>query len=61
MNLGKKINKTDIRNKLTYLFGVIDNSCDYQVHFIMTDGESVWNKYYSKVHVDFYNGFRDIF
>jgi|688.fasta_scaffold610737_3 hypothetical protein len=61
MNLGKNINKTDIISKLTILTTAMDNSCDYQVHFIMTDGESVWNKYYSKVHVDVYNGFRDIF
>ena len=61
MRLGKNINKTDIISKLTILITVMDNSCDYQVHFIMNDGESVWNKYYSKVHVDVYNGFRDIF
>lgn len=61
MRLGKRINKTDIGNKLTALIGVIDNSCDYQVHSIMTNGYSVWNKYYTKVHVDFYGSFRDIF
>jgi hypothetical protein len=61
MNLGKNINKTDIISKLTILTTVMDNSCDYQVHYIMNDGKSVWNKYFVKIHVDVYDSFRDIF
>jgi len=61
MNLGKRIGKTDISDKLTFLIGVMDNSCDYQVHIIMNGGESVWAKYFSKVHADVYGGFIDIF
>jgi hypothetical protein len=35
MNLGKKIVKTDISDKLMTLTAVMDNSCDYQVHIII--------------------------
>ena len=61
MNLGKKIIKTAISNKLTILTTIMDNSCDYQVHIIMNDGDSTWTKYFAKVHADVYGSFRDIF
>ena len=61
MHLGKRINKTDISNKLTTLINVMDNSCDYQVHNIIVNGNSVWSNYFVKVQVDVYGSFRNIF
>ena len=61
MHLGKRINKTDISNKLTTLINVMDNSCDYQVHSVMANGNSIWSNYFSKVHIDVHGSFRDIF
>jgi len=61
MRLGKRINKTDISNKLTTLINVMDNSCDYQVHNIMVNGYSVWSNYFAIVQVDVYRSFRNDF